>query len=105
MIKVTGIYRWREGATFDHAYYEHEHMRITREALAPLGLMRLESDRMLHARDPGPGQVVAISHAYFASLPEAQAAVRQAGATLMADVPRYTNLQPETHFSEVRTHS
>ena len=105
MIKVTGIYRWRDGATFDHSYYEREHMRITRDLLAPLGLVRLESDRMVHAREPVPGQVVAISHAYFASLPEAQAAVRQAGAALMADVPRYTNLQPETHFSEVRTHS
>ena len=40
MIKVTAVYRWREGATFNHDYYHSEHMRIARAALQPLGLVR-----------------------------------------------------------------
>lgn len=36
MIKVTAVYRWREGATFNHDYYHSEHMRIARAALQPL---------------------------------------------------------------------
>ena len=39
MIKVTAVYRWREGATFNHDYYHGEHMRIARAALQPLGLL------------------------------------------------------------------
>ena len=41
MIKVTAVYRWREGATFNDDYYHSEHMRIARAALQPLGLVRL----------------------------------------------------------------
>ena len=39
MIKVTAVYRWREGATFNHDYYHSEHMHIARAALAAAGLL------------------------------------------------------------------
>ena len=50
MIKVTAVYRWREGATFNHDYYHSEHMRIARAALQPLGLVRLEACLLLRAQ-------------------------------------------------------
>ena len=104
MIKVTALYRWREGARFDHDYYHGEHMRIACEALAPLGLVRLESDRVLYPGEPRPGQVVALTNAFFASLPQAQAAAKQSMAVLVADIPRYTDIQPESYFAQVQDH-
>jgi uncharacterized protein (TIGR02118 family) len=104
MVKISGNYRWFEGAHFDHAYYQTEHMRLTRELLRPLGLLRLESDRTLSAQPPAAGQIIATSHACFATLAAAQAALQQAGAALLADLPNYTSIRPELHLSEVGSH-
>lgn len=104
MIKVTALYRWREGATFNHDYYHGEHMRIARAALQPLGLLRLESDRVLYPGEPRPGQVVALTNAFFETLPQAQAAARQSAPALMADIPNYTNIEPESYFAQMLAH-
>lgn len=104
MVKVTGNYRWFNGAKFDHEYYKTEHMRLTRELLLPLGLQRLESDQTLSAEPSSPGQVIATSNAYFVSLPAAHAALAKAGAALLSDVQRYTNIQPELHVCAVTSH-
>lgn len=104
LAKVTGIYRWSDGARFDHDYYHSEHARLTTELLAPLGLLRFESDRTVGAPGLQPGTVVACSNAYFASLGEAQAALSRAGAALAADLPKYTNIRPVLHLSEVLVH-
>lgn len=104
LAKVTGIYRWTDGARFDHDYYGSAHARLTTELLAPLGLLRFESDRTVGAGAPQPGAVVATSNAYFASVAEARAALAQAGAALAADLPRYTNIRPALHVSEVLVH-
>ena len=105
MIKVTALYRWREGATFNHDYYHGEHMRIARAALQPLGLVRLESDRVLYPGEPRPGQVVALTNAFFSDLQQAQTAAKQTAAVLTADVPNYTNIEPESYFAQLNEHS
>ncbi|MBV7544629.1 EthD family reductase [Acidovorax sp. sic0104] len=104
MIKITALYRWHEGATFDHDYYHGEHMRIARAALQPLGLVRLESDRVLYPAEPRPGQVVALTNAFFSDLKQAQAAARQTAEALTADVPNYTNIAPESYFAQLLSH-
>lgn len=104
MIRVTGFYRWAEGAHFDHSYFNSEHARITREALQDLGLLRLESDQFLSPQGPQDGEVIATTNAYFATLEAAQQALAKAGATLMADVSNYTNLTPEIRLSKVSSH-
>ena len=104
MIKVTAVYRWREGAHFNHDYYHTEHMRLARDALQPLGLVRLESDRVLYPGDPRPGQVVALTNAFFRDLKQAQAAAKQTMAALSADIPHYTNIQPESYFAQALAH-
>ena len=104
MVRVNGLYRWEDGAHFDHAYYNTEHMRVTREALAPHGLLRLESDRVLTSGAPVPGQIIAATNAYFATIEAAQAAMMAAAQTLMANVRQYTNLTPQVHMSVVTSH-
>jgi len=104
MIKVTVLYRWREGARFDHDYYHGTHMRIARQALGPLGLQRLESDRALYPGEPRPGQVIALTNAFFPTLEQAQTAARQSAPVLMADIPNYTDIEPESYFARVAQH-
>ncbi len=104
MLRVIGFYRWSEGATFDHEYYNSKHMRLTQRLLAPHGLVRLESDRYLLSASPVSGQIIAASNAYFSSESSAQAAMAAAGSALMADVANYTDLKPELHFVDVVSH-
>lgn len=104
MIRVTGIYRWDDGAHFDHAYYSTEHMCVAKDALLPHGLVRLESDRFFSQDAPVKGQIIAATHAYFPTLEIAQAAMSMAAQTLMENVPKYTSLTPQMHISEVTTH-
>jgi len=104
MVKITALYRWHEGATFDHDYYHGEHMRIAREALAPLGLVRLESDRVMYLGPPRTGQVLALTNAFFATLEQAQAAALKTASELTADVLNYTNIKPESHIAQMKAH-
>lgn len=104
MVKVTALYRWFEGAQFDHAYYQSEHMRITRDAVQPLGLLRLESEQALNPVPHLTGHVVAATSSYFPSVAVAEAALAAAGPLLRADLPNYTNIKPELHVSAVATH-
>lgn len=104
MVKITALYRWFEGAQFDHAYYQTEHMRIAHDALRPLGLLRLESEQNLQPAPLKAGQVVAATNACFATDAIAQEALAQTGALMRADLPRYTNIRPEMYLSEVKSH-
>jgi len=104
MIRIIAFYRWREGASFNHDYYNSEHMRITKELLTPLGLVGLESDRYIAATPPAVGDVVAATNAYFPSMEVAKAALAAVGAALLADVANYTNIKPEMRFAEVTSH-
>ncbi len=104
MIRVTGFYRWQEGASFDHEYYHKQHMELTREQLAPFGLLRLESDTFLNGKPIVVGEIIAASYAYFESVEKAQAAMAAAGPALLRDVPTYTTLKPELRLSVVTTH-
>ena len=72
--------------------------------LAPHGLCKLESLKSLRPADPKPGAVVAQTHAYFESVAAAQRAVVQTAAQLMADVPNYTNIRPDSAMFEVLAH-
>jgi uncharacterized protein (TIGR02118 family) len=104
MVKVSGIYRWFEGASFMREYYTTEHMRITRELLIPLGLQRLESDVCLSQTPYKPGQIVAVSQAYFNNASDAINALKTTGAQLSADLHWYSNIAPEIALFNVEQH-
>ena len=67
--------------------------------------MRLESDRVLYPGEPRPGQIVALTNAFFSDLKQAQTAAKATMAELSADIPNYTNIQPESYFAELNVHS
>lgn len=104
MIKVTSLYRWFDGATFDHAYYNTEHMRITRNALASFGPVRMESEQVVRPANAKPGQVIEGASTWFPSMAVAESALAAALPTIAADVANYTNIKPELLVTAVAAH-
>ncbi|MEZ5317811.1 MAG: hypothetical protein R2752_10455 [Vicinamibacterales bacterium] len=104
MVRAIGIYRWKEGAVFDHARYRAEHLQTARALLEPLGLLRLESDEFVLGPRPGDGAIIAATYAYFESPATARAALSATGAALTESVSACTNLVPEVALGVVTTH-
>jgi uncharacterized protein (TIGR02118 family) len=91
MIRVSVLYPLSEGSTFDRDYYLNSHMPLTRD-LFKSALLKDEIWSGMSV--PGlPATYEILLHMYFDSL-ESFASLQEHSATLMADVPNYTNIQP-----------
>lgn len=104
MVRVTGFYKWKAGAHFDHDYYRTTHMPLARELLTLLGLLRLESDQFLAGPELRDGDIIAATHAYFENAATAQAALAATGQDLLKSVPNYSTLTPELVMSILTSH-
>ncbi len=102
MIRVSVLYPGGEGKTFDHGYYVHKHMALVKEWLGSLGLRRLEVDKGVAGGAPGaPAPYTAVGHLYLDSVADFQSAMKPHGKELFADVPNFTNIQPQVQISEI----
>lgn len=102
MIRISVLYPNGDGATFDHDYYANNHMALVREKLSEHGLVRVEVDKGLAGGQPdAPAPFVAAGYLFFASIADFQAAFGVGGADIMADVPNYTNIEPQIQISEI----
>jgi uncharacterized protein (TIGR02118 family) len=102
MIRVSVHYSGKAGARFDHDYYRDKHMKLVRERLGGLGLVRAEIDRGLAGGAPGSAAPFAcIGYLYFNSLDDFKKAMGAHGKEFMADVPNFTDITPEVQISEV----
>ncbi len=87
---------------FDLDYYARKHMDLVASRLKPMGLQRLEVDKGIATATPGdPAPFVAMGHLYFNSLDEFQRAFSAHAAEIMADIPNYTDIEPQFQISEV----
>jgi len=102
MIRVSVLYANEAGKKFDHDYFVNKHMKLVRERLTSFGLVRTEVDKGKAGGAPGaPAPFTAIAHIYFGTLPEFQKGMGQHGKELMADIPNYTDIQPQVQISEI----
>lgn len=93
MFKVTVLYPSSEGSTFDMDYYREKHMAIVNRVMKP---ERVEIDRAVD------GPFMALGHFYFPSQEAMQAGMGGPDiGEAMADVPNYTNVQPQIQISEI----
>jgi uncharacterized protein (TIGR02118 family) len=93
MFKVSVLYPSGEGSTFDMDYYREKHMAIVNRVLKP---ERAEIDKSVD------GPFMAIGHFYFSTQEALQAGMGSPDVgEAMADVPNYTNVQPQIQISEV----
>jgi uncharacterized protein (TIGR02118 family) len=102
MIRVSVFYPASSGVKFDHAYYSGTHMAMVKDRLGSKGLVKAEVDRGLAGGAPGaPAPFVAAGHLYFASIEEFQSAFSAHSAEIMADIPNYTDIEPQIQISEI----
>ncbi len=99
MIRVSAIYR--PATKFDHDYYVNSHMKLVSDRVGD-ALIKFEVDKGVAGAAPGsPAPFIAIGHLYFNSVPEFAQAFGQHAAEIMADVPNFTDAQPEIQISEI----
>jgi len=102
MIRVSVLYPHKEGARFDWAYYTAAHVQLIERTLRP-ALKALSIEQGLAGGPPGsPAPFVAIAHLTFDSVPAFQAAFGPHAQEIMADVLKYTTIQPILQISEVK---
>lgn len=101
MYSLTVNYPISEGSTFDMDYYQHSHMPLVAKLLADYGYQGY----VLHTGvGAGPAsQELAHSRVelIFDTPESLQAGLAAKSAEIMADIPNYTNINPEMSFSDV----
>jgi len=101
MIRVSVCYPNEAGKKFDWEYWVNKHRPAIAQKLGPLGLVRMEADRGIGTAQPGaPAPFVAVGHMYFNSMQDFQRCM-PAATEMMADIPNYTNIQPQIQISEI----
>lgn len=101
MIRITVSYPAKEGARFDHAYYQQQHAALIREKLDAHGLRRLEIDRAVSDGAGKAAPIIAAAHMLFDTIEAFKAAMAAGGKALAADMANYTDLQPQVLISEI----
>jgi uncharacterized protein (TIGR02118 family) len=103
MIRISVLYPNEAGKKFDHDYYKNKHMTLVAQRLKPFGLIRYEVDKGVAGGAPGsPAPFVGACHIYFNALGDFQKGMGQHGKEIMADIPNYTNIQPQIQISEIQ---
>lgn len=101
LIKVSIMYPFAEGNTFNMDYYEAKHMPMV-AALLGSNLVKYTIEKGLGSGNTNsPSPYMAIGIFYVKSLSEYQAAVAPNRDAIRADIPNYTNATPVIFISEV----
>lgn len=101
MIRVTALYPNSDGSQFDFDYYTNTHIALARERLAAFGMGRVEVERGVEGMDGGEPTYACIAHVEFSSLDNLRRGFEAHADELLADVPNYTNIEPQVQISEV----
>jgi len=102
MIKVSIMYPNTTDAKFDLAYYCDKHMPLVSDLLGE-PLKSVSVDAGIAGGAPGMDvPFVAIGHLTFESVEAFQLAFGPNAKQILADLPNYTNLQPQIQISEIK---
>ncbi|KAA2240266.1 EthD family reductase [Chitinophaga agrisoli] len=101
LIKISIMYPYTEGKTFNMEYYETNHMPMVAGFLGS-NLVRYTIEKGLSSGIPNqPLPYMAIGTFYVKSLSEYQAAIAPNKDAIRADFANYTNVMPVILVSEV----
>ena len=102
MIKLSVLYPRSDGTRFDIDYYCNTHMELVRQKLGA-ACRRIAVEQGLAGGAPGtPPAYVAMGHLYFDSLADFQAVFPPHAASLLADIPNFTDIHPVIQISDVK---
>jgi uncharacterized protein (TIGR02118 family) len=83
-------------------YYKSTHHPQVEEKLKGNGLLKYEIDKGIGTAEPGkPAPYIMIANLTFNSIDEVQSAFKKHSESIMADIPNFTDVQPEIQISEV----
>ncbi|MBC8239967.1 MAG: EthD family reductase [Alphaproteobacteria bacterium] len=103
MIKVSVLYANESGKSFDMDYYCNSHIPMVLEKVGA-ACSKAEVDQGLAGGAPdAPAAYIAMGHLYFDSVESFQTAFGPHAEAIMADVPNYTDIQPNIQISEVKS--
>ncbi len=101
MIKVSVMYPNTPGARFDHTYYRDKHMPLVKSLMGD-ACKFYTVDKGLAGGAPGsPPTYIAMCHIFSDSLETFQKGFAAHTEEIMADIPKYTDLDPLMQISEV----
>jgi len=101
LIKISIMYPYAEGKTFNMEYYESKHMPMVAAYLGA-NLVKYTIEKGLSSGIPNqPLPFMAIGTFYVKSLPDYQAAIAPNRDAIRADFANYTNVAPVILVSEV----
>jgi len=101
LIKVSILYPYAEGKTFNMDYYETKHMPMVAAFLGS-NLVKYTIEKGLASGIPNqPLPFMAIGTFYVKNLADYQAAIGPHRDAIRADFPNYTNITPVILVSEV----
>lgn len=98
-VSLQVIYPVAEGSTFDHDYYSTAHMALVGEHMGPHIQSTLVTKGLAGGPDV-PAPYHAVATIVFADQ-AAMGAAMKASAPVMADIPNFTNVQPQVLIGEV----
>jgi uncharacterized protein (TIGR02118 family) len=102
MVRVSVLYPNEAGKRFDHAYYAGKHLPMVMEKLKGFGMLRYEVDKGLGGGAPGaPAPFVAACHLYFNTAADFAKGMGVSAGDILADIPNYTDIQPQIQISEI----
>lgn len=102
MIKVSVLYPNSDSATFDIDYYCTTHVPMVGELLGS-ALKGGAVDSGLAGGAPGEKPAfIAMGHLTFESVEEFQNSFGPNAEKIMADLPNFTNVQPQIQISEIK---
>jgi uncharacterized protein (TIGR02118 family) len=101
MIKVSVMYPYTEGKSFDFDYYCNHHFSMARRLFGD-GFKGAAVEKGLSGPEPGSRPTyVALGHIYFESVESFQACFGPHAAEMTGDLSNYTEIQPIMQVSEV----
>ena len=97
MERVTVVYPNRTDAKFDFGYYMKKHIPW----VAGLVGDNIEVRRGISSATGSPAAFVCIATIPISSVADFQAILARHGAEILADIPKYTNIEPIIQFDEI----
>jgi len=103
MIRVTALWPKTNDSHFDMDYYLSKHVPMTKAKFQSLGIpVETEVDEGLGGLTPGePAPYAAIGYLLFENLEDLQKGLATHGAEIMADIPNFTNVQPQIQVGSI----
>jgi uncharacterized protein (TIGR02118 family) len=103
MIRVSVLYPHKEGAQFDWSYYLGTHVPMVSRKFGTAAKATSIEQGIGGGAPDAPAPYVAIAHFTFDSVAAFQAAFAPHAQEIMADIPKYTSIEPVIQISEIRS--